>query len=289
MQKYITKGYYPSQKDFSDKLSFGRMHFEHYLEFSAAPKSNIEVFELGTGPWPIIPIALYILGASKINTYDIAPLVRHDVLKRTLELFSLSSANGLLEKYLGKVDKKRVCKVKELLQKTDSESPSKLLSSINIHLHIGDARTTSLSDNSVDLIFSTVVLEHISAEVLEGLLAEFNRVAAVDAVMSHYIGLADQYASFDKSISPFNFLRFTDKQWRLFNNPIIPLNRLRIEDYRNIFRTNGLEIVKEDNVSGLLSDLEKTPLSPKFLHYKTEDLLVLYSWLVVRAIRSRRT
>ena len=83
---------------------------------------------------------------------------------------------------------------------------------MGIRLNIGVARATKLPDGSVDLIFSTVVFEHIGADILSGLLTEFRRLASPDAVTSHYVGLADQYASFDRSITPFNCMRYTARQ-----------------------------------------------------------------------------
>ena len=50
-------------------------------------------------------------------------------------------------------------------------------------------------------------------ELLE-ILQEFRRIAAPDAVMSHTISLDDQYAAHDPGITPFNFLRFSDRAWR---------------------------------------------------------------------------
>ncbi len=285
-QKYITKGYYPGIWRFKAQLSYCRQHYDDYCKYCPAPKSKFKALELGTGPWPIVPIALYLAGATKIWTYDIVPLLQRDTLKRTLELFCDSSRNGVLEKKLGKVTQNRLRHIEKLLEMIDVETPAQLLRKINIHLCIGDARNTNLPENFVDLIFSTVVFEHIDAEILAGLLVEFKRVASPDAVMSHYIGLADQYASFDKSITPYNFLKYSDRQWKLLNNPLIPLSRLRIADYRKVFSENGWDIVEERSTSGSCDDLLKIELSPKFRKYTTEDLLVLFSWIVARPFKN---
>ena len=71
-----------------------------------------------------------------------------------------------------------------------------------------------------------------------------------DAVMSHTISLDDQYASYDSGITQFNFLRFPDWAWRCLNNPIIPLNRLRISDYRRFFSESGFQVVDETSQRG---------------------------------------
>ena len=147
---------------------------------------------------------------------------------------------------------------------------------------VGDAGSSRLQDNSIDLIFSTVVFEHIDREILKSLLEEFARVGSPDCVMSHHIGLADQYASFDNSITPFNFLKYDSAKWRLFNNPVIPQSRLRMADYRELFAETGWRIVNEENKAGSLSDLNKVELAAEFQPHSTEDLLILFSWIVSR-------
>lgn len=281
-QKYVTKGYYPSRESFGRKLSYCRVHLDHYLKFSPVPRSGFKALELGTGSWPIVPLGLYLCGASEIWTYDLLPVLRWDTLRRALELFGEFKREGSLEQILGPVQQDRVLQLEELLGWVKMETPAHLLRRLNIHVHINDARTTPLPDKSVDLIFSTVVLEMISAEILSGLLDEFKRVASPDAIMSHYVGLADQYASFDKSITPYNFLKYSDRGWSLLNNPIIPHSRLRIADYRELFELTGWDIVEERNISGSLDDFKKIRLAEKFRKYSTEDLLVLFSWLVAR-------
>ena len=67
-QKYVTKGYYPSRESFEAKLNCCRQHLDYYLRFSPAPKSEFAVLELGTGWWPIVPLGLYLCGASEIWT-----------------------------------------------------------------------------------------------------------------------------------------------------------------------------------------------------------------------------
>jgi hypothetical protein len=234
---------------------------------------------LGTGWWPIVPIGLYLCGAREIWSFDMVPLLRRDLLKSILKFFNDYAESGELKKFLKSVIPERVLQLKELSEKVETYSPTELLDKINIKLCIGDAQNTKLPDKSIDLIFSTVVLEQITAEILSGLLSEFFRVASENAVMSHHIGLIDQFASFDESINGFNFLKYTDRQWRFLNNPVIPQSRLRITDYRELFEQVGWKIVEENNTLGLPEDLNKIKLAPKFATYSKEDLLVLFSWL----------
>ena len=100
------------------------------------------------------------------------------------------------------------------------------------------------------------------------------RAAAPEAVVSHRLNIADAFSYFDKSISPLNFLRYTSKQWRWLDSPLISQNRLRISDYRQLLKEAGFEIVREENTSGRPEDLDRIKLAPEFQHYRREDLLV---------------
>ena len=125
-----------------------------------------------------------------------------------------------------------------------------------------------------------MVLEHIDREIISELYAELRRIAKPDAIMSHYIGLEDQYCGFDSSITPFNFLRYSDKEWARYNNPMIPLTRLRLTDHRDLVEESGFELLHEESILGDPEDLKSVPLADKFEGYPVEDLLARFSWLV---------
>ena len=106
---------------------------------------------------------------------------------------------------------------------------------------------------------------------------------SADAVQSHYLNLIDQYSYFDRSITPYNFLKFSEERWKLYNSPITWLNRMRIADYRELFGSLGFDITKEVNSSGAAADLHKIRLAPEFQKYSEADLLVLTSWLTAKS------
>ncbi len=172
--------------------------------------------------------------------------------------------------------------VEQIYKNDKKESPIKLLERLNIHVRIGDLLDSNHNENSFDLVFSTVVFEHIDFDLLIEILNVLRSVSSPEGVMSHYIGLSDQYAIFDKSITHYNCLKYSDRQWKIFNNPIIPLSRLRIADYRNAFKKAKLDITKEDNILGSKRDLKRIKLAPQFQKHSTKDLLVLYSCLFAK-------
>jgi hypothetical protein len=174
----------------------------------------------------------------------------------------------------------RLRKVMALCEQPEGLGPAELLKQLGIYYRIGNASRSGLPQQSVDLIVSDVVFEYFSPEDLFEILQEFRRIAAPDAVMSHTISLDDQYAAYDSAITQFNFLRFSDRAWRWLNNPIIPLNRLRVSDYRKAFSESGFQIVDETSQRGDPAGLARTPLAARFRGYSSEDLLVIHTWLV---------
>jgi hypothetical protein len=83
-----------------------------------------------------------------------------------------------------------------------------------------------------------------------------------------------------------HFEVFTAGRWKYLNNPLTWQNRLRISDYRELFREGGFEIKKEESVSGSAEDLARVRLAPEFKKYQPADLLILTSWLAAKSIRS---
>ena len=247
-QKYITKGYFPNNIDFKTKLKYCQQHLDYYNKYCISPKENFNALELGTGWWPIVSIGLYLSGANEIWTYDIVPVLRMDNLLRVLNLFNEYLDSGEINKILLNLKPERIQTFKSVYKEIQKyNSPSEVLKCFNINRIIGDARKTNLPDKSIDFVFSTLVFEHLTTELLSGLLLEFKRVAKLESVASHLGGIIDQYSMRDKSITPFNFYKYSDKQWKYFNNPIIPQGRLRVSDFRKIFKETGWNIIEENN------------------------------------------
>jgi hypothetical protein len=131
----------------------------------------------------------------------------------------------------------------------------------------------------VDLFVSNNTLEHIPPATLGEILGEFRRLASRDAVMDHFIDMSDHYAHFDRSITEFNYLRYSDRRWRLFNNDLQYQSRLRISDYRRLIDKAGFRIVAEDVERGSAEALESITLAARFRGYPEEDLAALRCWL----------
>jgi len=281
-QRLVTKSLELPPQEFTRKVGQSQTHVGHLLDLRSACAGGFTVFEVGTGWYPVMPVGFYLCGAAEVWTFDIEPFLRRARLKQMLRYFSEFHERGELQKLLPLARPERVERLREALAYVDGESPYQVLERLHIHARTGDAQQTGLPPNSIDLFTSTSVLEYIPRPVLKDILAEFHRVASANPVMSHFINLLDEYCHFDRSITPFNFLKYSDRQWKYLDSPLIRKNRLRICDYRELFRQAGYTIVKENNTHGNPEDLKKIQLAPEFQNYTREDLLVLTSWLVAK-------
>jgi hypothetical protein len=223
---------------------------------------------------------MYLCGASQVTTCDIESLMRPNRVRRVLELFADCAESHKLDGLLPEWIPERLSSVQAALRLPGTAGCAELLEPMAIRVIVQDATQLPFRDDSFDFIESTRVLEYIPASALDSMFVEFRRVLQPSRMMSHHIDLQDEYAFFDHSLSPFNFLRYSDAAWRRIGNPFTPLNRMRIGDYRRLIEGAGFRILSEKNRRGSTSDVRKVPLAPRFRDIDAEDLLVLRSWLV---------
>ena len=266
---------------FLSRLDVARKNLDAFAGRNGpAEDSPAEVLELGTGWFPIVPIALRLAGASHVRTCDIVEHVSPERLSATLQAFSRAAEDGEWRRRFPSLDH-------ALLRQIQSFDPARQtcvesLLSLGVDYRVGGLPGALLPPASVDLVVSHAVLEYVSEPAFKELLDAFRRVLKSDGVMSHWIDFSDEYAYFDKSISPLNFLRYPDWAWRIINNPFIPLSRLRIDDVRRLFANAGFSIFDEELVKLDSDAMRKLPLARGFANRDIEDMRVLDAWISAR-------
>lgn len=254
LQKYVTGSVTLTDEVFERKLAQCHRHLESYrAQHGILPR---HVLELGTGWYPIVPIGLIDAGVERVTTIDVTPLC------------DLPRARAALERFGPRLPADPAA--------TDA---ARLLEPLGVRVLVRDARESGLEQGSVDLFVSNNTLEHIPPTVLGEIMAEFRRLSAPGAVMDHFIDMSDHYAHFDRSITEFNYLRYSDRRWRPFNNRLQYQSRLRISDYRRIVEDAGFRVVGEEAERGPTDALERITLAPRFRGYARDELAVLRCWL----------
>ena len=279
-QKYITKGVQLSDEYFLDKLIHHQNHERFLEEVKQQSLNGISVLELGTGWYPVVPIAQYLSGASQLYSVDISPLMNKERLLTTIAKFIEYADKGLLDEYLPNLQRERFEVIKSIHQKT----PASFLECqkiLQFQYLVMDARQLStLSDHSIQFITSNNVFEHIYPSILKGILQEFKRVLSKDGLMSHFIDMSDHFAHLDHTIDIYHFLRFSEQQWLRIDNSIQPQNRLRIPQYRTIYQELNIPIIKEENRPGDIEKVKATSLSEPFASMPIEEVAISHSYVV---------
>lgn len=87
-------------------------------------------------------------------------------------------------------------------------------------------------EHSIDICISSSVFEHIHIKEIKQTLYLLAKVSSLQSIHCHFIDLRDHYFSY-----PFEMLCYSPHIWNCYLNPPDHLNRLRLNDYLNIFVT----------------------------------------------------
>jgi hypothetical protein len=276
-QRYITRSVGLSQGAFAARMVEAARFLDRFRRHQPLAPRDFRVLEVGTGWYPTLPIAFYLCGASEVRSFDIVSHLNRDRLVLLLDYFCAAADTGMLQRALPDVRSDRVERLRALRDVARTQTPRATLERIEIHANVKDACDSGCPAGSVDLIFSSGVLEYVPRPILPRLFAEFRRVASDHSAMVHWVILSDQFAMFDANIGPFNFLQFSEEKWRRLESPLISNNRYRIQEYRDLFAKAGFVMKAEENKPGRIEDLKRIQLAPEFQGFSTEDLLVLDS------------
>lgn len=244
----------------------------NYLSDVNFDLSGARLMEIGTGWHPALPICFALAEVGSITTFDITRLLDEPLTLRMLD--------GL---------QKHVPQLAELVGDTPAAVDALLLElrqlrNLNEILHQArieyrapaDACYTDLADDSIDLVYSNSVLEHVPRKVIGSLMKESFRVLKPGGLAMHNIGCNDHYAFFDKSISFVNFLQYDEREWKLWNNPIQYQNRLRAPEFLDLAKEAGFEVIKTaTNVRpGTLEALSSLRIAPQFSRFTVDEMAI---------------
>jgi hypothetical protein len=285
--------YYKIQRNFGALRSFnpGNPLGESGFIIEAIQQHNRNILgktfmEVGTGRGLVVPIALWLSGASRIITVDLNPYLKEGVVRK--QIAHIRKNRREIRESFGELSKTSdINKRLDLLMSTANNNLGTLLETMNIeYLAPADAASLSkIEDNTVDIHYSTRVLEHIPPNIIRSILLEAKRVLSKEGLLVHRIGLYDHFCDCDKSISSVNFLRFTEKQWdKWAGNRFMYHNRLRAYEFYELFNRVGLEIISKEELidnKALQYLLESDfPLDDRFVGHSPKQLAVKYLTIV---------
>ena len=240
-QRFITRRVRLSD-DFLKTMMQHHRESIHFWNLHGRKVKGSIIIELGTGWHPVIPVLHFLSGAKEVVTIDLRSLLRKKNMKELLICLIKWYDTGDLDKLMHSIEASSVNKIQELIDDWTNLSLDKILGELGIVQVIADARELPFDNNSFDFCSSVNVLEHIEGKNLPAILCEMNRLIQPGGFHYHAIGTYDHFCHVDASISKFNYLRYSERQWKRIDNDIQPQNRLRLSYFRDLFLEMGLEI-----------------------------------------------
>lgn len=275
-QRYLTVGKDLPASFLVDRINHANTHLESFMKLSPIPIEQVSILEIGTGWYPIVPIVCFLSGSNDIVTADIRKLYSRQSVNQTIRAFLTLYYNNSLVELIPTIQLNRVA-VLELALK--EKNVSKKLKLLQISTTLCKHNNYTIGSGSKDLIISNNTFQCVKKDQLNKLLSEVCRMGKPNSVMCVAIDLTDEFSHFDRSISNYNFLKFSETQWRLISNRLNSPNRLRYSDYQKRISLH-FRIVNENLIQGEAQELECIQVHKMFSGYPISDLLVKHVYFV---------
>jgi len=177
-----------------------------------------DILELGAGWYPATPYLLvYRAGARQVDTYDIA------------EHFSPPRLNRFNNHFASRLG---------VRPEVNGHSTHPLPHEVR-YFPRTNLVTSPPPDRSVDLVISRFVLQNVPASVLLDLHRVFRQCLRPGGAVLHLVSPSDQRAYADKSISLYDFLKYSEAEWKGITSRFYYHNRMRLPQYLDLFQHAG--------------------------------------------------
>ena len=236
--------------------------------------------EVGTGWAPIIPIGLHLLGARRILSFDLTAHLMPEVT-----LAALPKINECLPDFSAHSGVPLPALKDRLSQLLESRDLDTLAKKIGFEYHAPlDVTQSAIEPQSVDLVYSNLVFEHVTVKALNSILAHSRRILKSEGLAWHHVDYSDHYAHTFKDLSLINFLRYGERRWNMIGQSDLHYqNRLRKSDYVRAFRAAGFEVAHcIDNFGVSEEQARRIPLAEPFAQCELSDLTCTSSRFVLR-------
>jgi SAM-dependent methyltransferase len=198
LQRHVTRSLPGPEAGFRRRFQRAARHVEAYAAHGPErPLGEAVFYEFGAG-WDLaVPLSFWTLGVEGQVLVDLRPNVRLDLVNTSIERLGRLATERGLRSPGGPITS---------LEELEPRFGIRYLAPVA-------AQATGLPTGSVDFVTSTSTLEHIPEDDLVPLLAECRRLLRPDGAVSSRIDLSDHFSHFDHSLSPYNFLRYSDRRW----------------------------------------------------------------------------
>jgi hypothetical protein len=138
----------------------------------------------------------------------------------------------------------------------------------------------SLPHNAFRVVISAGVLEHIPAPTAPRVMAKMALVSQTGGLGIHSINTADHLSAYDRTVSPKQYLMFSDRRWKIwYENKVQYINRIQRSDWLRMFEKVGFCLLEE---GGSHADLPDLRIHPSYKGLSRRDIECLNLLLAVR-------
>lgn len=233
------------------------------LEQVPVSLAGADVIELGTGRTPELALAFSACGARSVRGFDVLIQVPTDWPSRVTAGREIAAAVADHSNDVG----------------TDEE----LVKCVSFTRF--DGHQLPLADQSIDLIFSKSVLEHVSPTQVEPLVREMYRVLRKGGAGVHAIDLRDHMHIDGEKVRGdwLDALRYPEPLFRaMFSNRSTSINRLRAHEWSHVFASAGFQLVHmEPRRYPLAPGFERARLLKRWRNLPEEELAIGQILMVV--------
>jgi SAM-dependent methyltransferase len=281
-QKYVTRNLPPNLATMRHSLNTILSDFTSMERYVRVPLADARCFEFGAGATFLGPLTFYCLGIEHQTLVDIHRLLRSELVNCAI-------------RFLREQQEPAFRRVPHALAPEGLKGQRLIdwfVSTYGIHYQAPcDAKDTPFDAGTFDVATSKAVLEHVPKPDIEAILTECRRVLTSSGVAAFRTDYQDHYSYCDGRVSIYNFLRYSDAEWKKYSPGLNYTNRLRHRDYLELFRAAGFEILADTTYEirdeDLLS-LSKMPRDSRFAGYTDRELAVRGAHTVLGTVSAHR-
>lgn len=219
-----------------------------WIQDGTHPLTDCVLLEVGTGHVPLVPIYLWIMGAKEVWTVDLHRRLNLSVTRSALT--AICEREEVIVAEMAEVCPPEEARKRIEMARQFADDPTELFDRARIRYRApSDASATTFPDDSVDVVFSTTVMEHVPAGAMSDIFRESHRILRPDGKAVHFIDPSDHFHHQDNNISAINFLRYSPSMWRaIAGNEFAYCNRLRASQLKEIITSAGFVLDREEAI-----------------------------------------
>jgi SAM-dependent methyltransferase len=272
LQRHVTRSVAVTPGRVRQKIDVGLLYVDRTKDLGLPNMLDLgPILEFGAGPHLTIPLLYARLGARAQVVLDVRRWARRDIVFAAVPEVNGVSLGG---------------RSPRLLPEPADRSLDDYLKTLGIRYEAPIFLPLPVQSNSIGTFLCTQTLLHPPRSSVRAIFEEAARVLARGGIFVATTHLYDLYSDYDRSLSRFNFLRYSHTVWeRWINSSLMSYNRLRGSDYSALLQGLPFDPILFQ-VTGPTDDdrreLSRIRIHPDFASYKLDDLASTHLFFILQ-------